>query len=244
MVLLALLFVAQSTTVHASTSTAKAVEFNQEGWDKYKSTLTKASIASGVSVTDLVIFTSIESDFKAKASNRSGSGAGGLTQFVPSTWRAMVNTHHKKYGLSKNVSRFNAYANAVMTAEYIKQNRGLLQQALKREITTTDVYMAHFLGPGTAIQVLKAKGNRPITSVVRATKGNARLFYNKGRPISVAQFKTNVARKVANHRQTYKPVATKYAVRYEQNQQLNALIAKVNDKPVRLGYSTAFVREM
>ncbi|ANH52127.1 transglycosylase [Erwinia phage vB_EamM_Deimos-Minion] len=245
LVLFALVFVAQSSLVHASTSTGKAaVQFNQAGWDKYKSTLTRASLASGVPVTELVIFTSIESDFKAKARNTAGSNAGGLTQFIPSTWRSMVRTHHKKYGLSKNVSRFNAYANAAMTAEYIKQNRSLLQQALKREITTADVYMAHFLGPGTAIQVLKAKGNRSITSVVKATKGNARLFYNKGRPLTVAQFKANMARKVANHRQVYKPVAVKYAVRYEENQRLDALIAKVNDKPVRVGFSTAYVREM
>lgn len=246
MALMMCLFVTHMQHAHASTSTKSTqVEFNQTGWDKNKAAMAKAAIASGVPLGELVSFFSIESGMKAGAKNIGGhSTAGGLGGMTAPTFKSLIRVHHQKYGLSKNVSRFNAYANAAMTAEYIKQNRSLLQQALKRDITTSEIYMAHFLGPGTAIQVLKAKGNRPVTSVVRVSKGNARLFYTKGRPLTVAQFRASMDRKVANHSRVYKPTAVKYAVRYEQNQQLDALIAKIDEKPARVGFSTAYVRDM
>lgn len=243
MALMMCLFVTHMQSAHASTSTQ--VEFNQTGWDKNKAAMAKAAVASGVPLGELVSFFSIESGMKAGAKNIGGhSSAGGLGGMTAPTFRSLIREHHQKYGLSKNVSRFNAYANAAMTAEYIKQNRSLLQQALKRDITTSEVYMAHFIGPGTAIKVLKARGNRSITSVVSVSRGNARLFYNKGRPLTVAQFRASMARKVANHSRVYRPTAVKYAVRYEQNKRLDALIAKLDEKPVRIGYSTAYVRNM
>jgi hypothetical protein len=237
-------FVTHMQSAHASTSTSQ-VEFNQSGWDKNKSAVAKAAVASGVPIGELVSFFSIESGMKAGSKNIGGhSSAGGLGGMTAPTFRTLIREHHQKYGLSKNVSRFNAYANAAMTAEYIKQNRNLLRQALKRDITTSEVYMAHFIGPGTAIKVLQARGNRPITSVVSVSKGNARLFYNKGRPLTVAQFRASMDRKVANHSRVYKPTAVKYAVRYEQNQQLDALVAKLDAKPAPIGFSTAYVRNM
>lgn len=245
MALMMCLFVTQLQSAHASTSAKPTVEFNQSGWDKNKAAMAKAAVASGVPLGELVSFFSIESGMKAGAKNVGGySSAGGLGGMTQPTFRSLIRVHHKEYGLSKNVSRFNAYANAAMTAEYIKQNRNLLQQALKRDITTSEVYMAHFIGPGTAIQVLKAKGNRSITSVVRVSKGNARLFYTRGHPMTVAQFRASMDRKVANHSRVYKPTAVKYAARYEQNKRLDAFIAKIDDKPARLGYSTAYVRDM
>jgi len=239
------LFVTYTQHAHASSSAKPTVEFNQTGWDNNKAAMAKAAVASGVPLGELVSFFSIESGMKAGVKNTGGySSAAGLGGMTKSTFKSLMRDHRQKYGLSKNVSRFNAYANAAMTAEYIKQNRSLLQQALKRDITTSEVYMAHFVGPGTAIKVLKARGNRPITSVVSVSRGNARLFYNKGRPLTVAQFRASMDRKVANHSRVYKPTAVKYAARYEQNKRLDDLVAKLDDKPANIGFSTAYVRNM
>ena len=220
--------VAFSGLAHASTST-KPVPFNQTGFDKYKGTLYKVSQQSGESATTLAAYMSMESNFRANVCNSAGSGACGATQFIPGTWKAMVKKHHRKYGLSKNVSRSNAYANLAMTAEYIKYNRDVLKQALKRDVTTSEVYLAHLLGAGNAIKVLKANPNRKITSVISVHRGNNNLLYSKGKSITVAQFKANLQRKFTAHSSAYRPAVNNYALnQLSKEAGLDQLIAQVS----------------
>lgn len=215
----------------ASTS-SKKVEFNQAGFDKYKSTLLKASRASGESATTLAAYSSIETNLRANVCNKSGSGACGMTQFLPDTWKAMVKNNHRKYGLSKNVSRSNAYANLVMTAEYIKVNRTILKKALKRDVSPSEVYLAHALGARNALKVLRANPNRSITSVLNIHRGNNRLMYSKGKPLTVAQFKANMQRKFTAHSSVYRPAVTSYALnQMPKEEALDHLIAQVTTTP-------------
>jgi len=194
-----------TSSVYATQHTTPTpIQFNESGWNKYKEAIFKASDATGVSPTDLATFTSIESGFHAQAKNRTKrSTAGGLTGFTKTTWKTMVKSYSKKYGLHQNVSRFDAYPTALLTAEYYKENKAILSKALKRNVGTNEVYLAHFLGPQTAIGVLKAKANRPITAYVKATRGNERLLYRKGHPLTVGQFKTNIAKMIQSHRDVY-----------------------------------------
>lgn len=228
-----LLSVAVTFTGYAQASTSsKKVEFNQAGFDKYKSVLLKASRASGESATTLAAYSSIETNLRANVCNSTGSGACGMTQFMPGTWKTMVKTNHRKYGLSKNVSRSNAYANLVMTAEYIKYNRSVLQQALKRDVSPSEVYLAHALGAGNAIKVLRANPNRKITSVLNVHRGNNNLMYKKGKSLTVAQFKANMQRKFTAHSQVYRPAVTTYALNQMPKQEaLDHLIAQVSTTP-------------
>lgn len=213
---------------HASSSN-KPVTFNQAGYDQYKDTLYRVSQKSGESATTLAAYTSMESDFKASICNKAGSGACGMTQFMPGTWKAMVKQHHRKYGLKKNVSRSNAYANLAMTAEYIKYNRGVLQQALKRDVSTSEVYLAHLLGAGNAIKVLKARPDRKITSVLSVHRGNNNLLYSKGKSLTVAQFKANMQRKFLSHSKTYQPAVASYALNQMSLQDgMDHLVAQVS----------------
>lgn len=230
---ISLLSAAVLFTGYAQASTSsKKVEFNQAGFDKYKSTLLKASKATGESATTLAAYSSIETNLRANVCNKSGSGACGMTQFMPGTWKTMVKNNHRKYGLSKNVSRSNAYANLVMTAEYIKMNREFLKKALKRDVSPSEVYLAHALGPGNALKVLRANPNRKITSVISVHRGNNNLMYSKGKAITVAQFKANMQRKFTAHSSTYRPAVTSYALNQMTKQEaLDHLIAQVTTTP-------------
>lgn len=231
-----LLTITVAFTGYAQASTsAKKVVFNQTGYDKYKEVLLRASRDSGESATTLAAYLSIETNFRSNVCNSAGSGACGGTQFMPKTWRTMVKNNHRKYGLSKNVSRSNAYANLVMTAEYIKDNRAFLNKALKRDVSDAEVYLAHALGPGGAIKVLRANPNRKITSVLNIHRGNNNLLYSKGKPITVAQFKANMQRKFAAHRSVYRPAVTRYALNQMPKQEaMDHLIAQVS-QPYNVG---------
>lgn len=225
-----LLSVAVLFTGYAQASTSsKKVEFNQAGFDKYKSVLVRASKDTGESATTLAAYSSIETNLRANVCNSSGSGACGMTQFMPRTWRGLVKDNHRKYGLSKNVSRSNAYANLVMTAEYIKANRDLLKKALKRDVSPSEVYLAHALGPGNALKVLRANPNKRITSVISVHKGNNRLLYSKGKALTVAQFKANMQRKFTDHSSVYRPAVDNYVLNQMTKQEaLDHLIAQVS----------------
>jgi len=228
-----LLAAAVSFTGYAQASApAKKVEFNQAGFNKYKKDLLKASQATGESATTLAAYSSIETNLRANVCNSAGSGACGMTQFMPGTWKTMVKKNHRKYGLSKNVSRSNAYANLVMTAEYIKDNRDILKKALNRDVSPSEVYLAHALGPGNALKVLRANPNRKITSVISVHRGNNRLMYAKGKPLTVAQFKANMQRKFTAHSSVYRPAVNSYALNQLPKQQaMDHLIAQVSTTP-------------
>jgi len=229
-----LTLVSAITTTAVASSATKQVSFNQAGFDKYKKVLYRVSQETGESATTLAAYSSIETNMRANVCNRSGSGACGLTQFLPGTWNAMVKQHHRKYGLSKNVSRSNAYANLAMTAEYIKSNRALLEKALKRDVSPSEVYLAHALGPGNALKVLRANPNKKITAVLHIHRGNNSLLYSKGKALTVAQFKANMQRKFSVHSSTYRPAVNQYALNRmmdDPQRGLDHLIAQVSTIP-------------
>src|SRR5690348_6886037 len=118
-----------------------------------------------------------ESSFRADAKS-STSSAAGLFQFVDSTWLDMVHRFGDKYGIGGLAQQISETGNgrlvvadpgvkqkildlrqdpaisACLAAEYAKQNRAEMEQALGRPLSRGDLYMAHFLGAGGATQFL------------------------------------------------------------------------------------------
>lgn len=214
-------------TLSASTSVASVSTptFNQTGFNKYGDVLERASKASGVPMIDIVTFVSIESNFNPRAKNIGGhSTASGLGGFVDNTWRALVRKHHRKYGLKANVSKTNAYASAVLTAEYIKENRAILEDGLNRKVSINEIRLAYFVGPGAALKVLRADPNKRITSVIRPSRGNGSYFYHKGKPVTVAKFRATIYKKVQAHRNMYTVAVNEHLL--DQREDIIERIAK------------------
>lgn len=113
----------------------------------------------------------IESGGNPNAQNPNSS-AGGMFQFIDST--------ANQYGLT---NKFDPMASADAAARLARDNRAVLLQALGREPTAGELYLAHQQGAGGAAQLLKA-GNAPAASVVGADA--ARL--NGGGGMSAADF--------------------------------------------------------
>lgn len=116
------------------------------------------------------------------------SSAVGLYQFLTrdtpgrdSTWTAMKKKYGGKWGIAPNTPATDARANALLGAEFMKDNMNFLSKKLGRPVTDTDIYMAHFLGPGGALKFLKADPNTVSTELFPTeAASNKPVFYHDG----------------------------------------------------------------
>jgi hypothetical protein len=173
-----------------------------------------------------------ESGFQADA-KASGSSATGLFQFIDSTWLGLVRQFGDKYGagaLAQQITadgagratvadpatrqkildlRKDPRLSAALAAEYMRLNKGALEQALGRKAGNADLYMAHFLGAGGATTFLKAMTSAGSTLAAdllpEAAAANRAVFYDDrtGRPRSVAEIYQSFTSKITRDAQAF-----------------------------------------
>jgi hypothetical protein len=146
------------------------------------------------------------SEIKALTKEADSKKAQGLFQFKPGTWLGMIKRYGDKYGLGEladNIKvgkdgytvkdpwlrdhilslRKDPRISSLMGAEFLKENKEILENAFKREPSDTDQYMAHFLGAGGAVNFLremkKEPGNTAAEVFPKAAQHNHGVFYNK-----------------------------------------------------------------
>lgn len=166
-------------------------------WGALKDTILAAAKMVGVDGQLMAAMAAIESSFNYTA-KAAGSSATGLYQFISSTWRAMLKKHGPKYGIDPNTPPTDPRANALMGAEYIKENTDALS-SLGRPLTDTDLYFAHFLGSGGAKKFLSADPSTLGASLMpNAAQSNPSIFYNGGTPRTVGEIQQLIANRVRN----------------------------------------------
>lgn len=140
-----------------------------------------ASKMAGVDPNMMMTMAAIESGFKSSV-KAGTSSATGLYQFISGTWQTMLKKYGAKYGIAPNTSPTDPRANALMGAEFIKENVNALK-SVKSNITDTDVYMAHFMGSGGAKKFLKALNDNPQAIAAQlmpdAARANKGIYYEK-----------------------------------------------------------------
>jgi hypothetical protein len=188
------------------------------------SSIRQAARATNIDFGLLMAQAQQESGFQTDA-KASGSSATGLFQFIDSTWLGLVQRFGAKYGvgaLAQQVTtdaagrtsvanpatrqqildlRKDARLSSALAAEYARQNKGELEQALGRPAGNSDLYMAHFLGAAGATTFLKAVANAGSTAgaalLPEAAAANRGVFYDaSGRPLSVAQIYESFSTKI------------------------------------------------
>lgn len=142
----------------------------------------------GVDPKLMASMAAVESGFNYNIKSTS-SPALGLFQFMPDTWAGMMKKHAAKYGIDPATPPTDPRANALLGAEYIKENSLALKGALNRPVNNTDVYMAHFLGGGGARTFFKADPNAIAATVMPGpARQNVNIFYDKaGRAKTIAE---------------------------------------------------------
>lgn len=160
----------------------------------------------GVDPKLLATMCAVESDFKISA-KAGTSSAGGLFQFINSTWKAMLEKYGSKYGIAPNTSKNDPRANALLGAEYIRENYEYLAKSIGRKPNANDLYMAHFLGPGGAKQVLTGQPDAIAASLnPKAAAANKSVFYhNKGNgaPRTVRELMAEIDRRMTGKTSAY-----------------------------------------
>lgn len=153
----------------------------------------------GVDPRLLATMCGVESDFKISA-KAGTSSAGGLFQFINSTWQYMLERYGSKYGIAPNTPKNDPRANSLLGAEYIRENYEYLAKSIGRKPNANDLYMAHFLGPGGARQVLTGAPDDVAARLnPKAAAANKSVFYhNKGNgaPRTVRELMAEIDRRM------------------------------------------------
>ena len=139
----------------------------------------------------------IESGGNANA--RAGtSSAGGMFQFLDSTWKQMVKEMGKDYKLE---DKFDPKKASEVMAYFTQKQKAQLEKGIGRQASNTDLYMSHFLGAGGATKFLNAMQKDPTQSAAAldpaAAKANASIYYDKGRERSLQEVYALMGKKMA-----------------------------------------------
>jgi hypothetical protein len=198
-----------------------------------------ASAESGVSFQYLLAKAAQESGFKTDA-EASTSSATGLFQFTKGTWLDVFKRHGSEYGYgeladqigtgpngkpaitNKSVEqkildlREDPEASAKFAAAYARDNSDALSQSLGRDLDASDLYLAHFLGPTGAGQMLAAEKNAPNIYASHVTPDAARsnrsiFFAQNGAPRTVSQVLDVIRGRFENQMDRFADIASTMA---------------------------------
>ena len=176
-----------STVTHPGKGTGGSVNdipmpTGDGNWAALQNTILAAAKMAGVSPDLMATMANIESGFRASV-KAGTSSATGLYQFINSTWEEMIRKHAGKYGISPQASRSDPRANALMGAEFLKENITFLKRQLGRDPTDTEMYLAHFMGAGGAGKLLSMLKSNPqanaVTAFPKQARANRSIFMNK-----------------------------------------------------------------
>ncbi len=174
----------------------------------------KASHATGTDFSYLLKTAARESSFKQGAKAKTSSAAG-LFQFIENTWLKTVKEVGDKFGLGKYTPhifttrsgrhyvpngklrqeilqlRHNPEVSAMMAGAFTQQNSEFIASKIGRAPSPGELYIAHFLGPNGASDLISLADSKPNARAdrhfPRAARANRPIFYSRGRPRTVKQ---------------------------------------------------------
>ncbi len=176
----------------------KIGESVRERYYGVKSALLEASKRTGVDYNLLTQIAGVESGYNPSVKAKTSS-ATGLFQFIRSTWDNMIAKKGKKYGIAPGTPPTDPVANAIMGAEYAKENMGYMKRS---NYNATDVYISHFLGTGGGRKFLNALDKNPSELGINVVtpsqaKANQPIFMPNGRPASVGEIYQSFTNKLS-----------------------------------------------
>jgi hypothetical protein len=173
----------------------------------------QAARSTGISFEYLLTAAKIESNLNPSA-QASTSSAKGLYQFIEQTWLGTLKTSgpangYGNYADAISLSADGRYtvadptmraeimrlrsdpaASAMMAGSFTRSNAEQLRNAIGRQPSEGELYLAHFLGPGGAAKMIGAASVQPRANAAdmfpQAAAANPSIFYDTaGRPRSV-----------------------------------------------------------
>ncbi|MCB1474277.1 MAG: transglycosylase SLT domain-containing protein [Rhodobiaceae bacterium] len=198
--------------------------------DRVMSALANASARTGIDFDYLVKTAARESAFNPDAKAPTSS-ATGLFQFIDSTWLGVIRENGTRFGLDEEAAaiepagrgrfrvedpqmrshilalRNDPEVSALMAGAFTEDNADYLRQAIGRDASEGELYIAHFLGAGGAAQMIRLAesdpGARAADHFPAAAKANKPIFYKRGVARSVGDVYQKL---VAKHEHMATPV--------------------------------------
>lgn len=174
----------------------------------------QAAANTGTSFDYLMTAAQLESGLDPNAQAPTSS-AGGLFQFIDQTWLAMVKAVGPALGFGAYAQsivqgsdgryqvpdpaaraaifdmRKDPQASATMAGAFTRSNAAQLANAIGRQPSSSELYMAHFLGADGAGKLISTVGSRPEASAASmfpaAAAANRSIFYDGARPRTAAE---------------------------------------------------------
>lgn len=181
-----------------------------DGWENSRDTLMAAANMVGVDPALAASVAGVESSFNpnarpwSKKEQRYLSSAASYYQVIDDTWDELMGKYAAKYGIAPGTRQTDPRANALLGLEYIRENMDKIKDSVgSRGVTDTDVYLAHFLGPGGAKRFLSANPADPAVNHVGADQAssNPSIFWDsRGRPRTVADVYRDFDKKLTKWR--------------------------------------------
>ncbi len=157
------------------------------GSNDVRAAIARAAQATGTDFDYLLAQARLESSLDPSA--RAGtSSAAGLYQFTGSTWMQTLQRHGAEHGLSFTgdhaamlALRFDPDASAMMAGALANDNKAALTGVLGRAPDAAELYLAHFLGTGGAVQFLGARPDQSAAALMpAAARANKGIFFDQG----------------------------------------------------------------
>jgi hypothetical protein len=178
------------------------------------SAIRQAAASTGTSFDYLLTTAQLESGLNP-AAQAATSSAGGLFQFIDQTWLGIVKAVGPAVGLGSYADAINKgadgryqvtdpaareailslrndpVASATMAGAFTRSNAAQVAQAIGRQPTEGELYMAHFLGAEGAGKLISAVSNQPQAAAASifpsAAAANRSIFFDGKRPRTVAE---------------------------------------------------------
>jgi hypothetical protein len=178
------------------------------------SAIRQAAATTGASFDYLLATAQLESGLNP-AAQAPTSSAGGLFQFIDQTWLGIVKTVGPAVGLGSYAEaiqkgadgryqvadpaarqailglRNDPVASATMAGAFTRNNGAQLAQAIGRQPSESELYMAHFLGADGAGKLIKTVSDQPQVAAASlfpgAASANRSIFFDGSRPRTVAE---------------------------------------------------------
>lgn len=126
------------------------------------------------------------------------SSATGMFQFIDKTWIDTVKQMGKNYTLQ---DRYDPVKSAEVMKYFTENNKKILETTTGKAATSTDLYMAHFLGAGNAARFLNLMNANPDAIAANffpaPAAANHSIFYDKDTPRSLKDVYALMGSKVA-----------------------------------------------
>ena len=126
------------------------------------------------------------------------SSAGGMFQFINSTWAQTVKEMGKNYTAQ---DKFDPAKATEVMAYFTSKQKSQLEKGTGKEASNVDLYMAHFLGAGGATKFINAMAKNPAMSAAAmdpaAAAANKNIYYDKGRERSLQEVYNLMGQKMA-----------------------------------------------